>query len=299
MYVPWQASRFVPGESKEFGGGVLTSELRNVPNEMHQVDRNLALIEYLGFKASSRELRLQLPVASAIDTRQPVGATQSTGHVLLERAGLDSSRPFIILHPGASAEARRYPAVKFGKVAADLTARGHQVLITGVGSERETVEEVILDLPDYGTFPGGSEGQGRSVVAPLDLSILEFAEIVAGAACVICNNSLPLHLADAAGTPVVVLYSGTDLESQWRPRRSPHVLLRRPTPCHPCYLFRCPIELPCLDVEPEHVARAATDLLETCTASSSHVAKHPLHSQGRGASPPESFAHSLGSSRIV
>src|SRR5215469_6956092 len=37
-------------------------------------------------------------------------------------------------------------------------------------------------------------------------------------------------------------------------------LLRRETPCHPCYLFECPIGLPCLDIPPGKVAEAALAL---------------------------------------
>ena len=70
-----------------------------------------------------------------------------------------------------------------------------------------------------------------------------------------------MHLADAVRTPEVVLFSGTDYEEQWRPRSTAARLLRRPTPCHPCYLFECPIGLPCLDIAPEEVVAAAEALL--------------------------------------
>src|SRR5881275_1282862 len=40
------------GESKEFGGATLTSELRGAPDELHQAERNLRLVEHLGFVAN-------------------------------------------------------------------------------------------------------------------------------------------------------------------------------------------------------------------------------------------------------
>jgi hypothetical protein len=92
--------------------------------------------------------------------------------------------------------------------------------------------------------------------------LAEHAALVEAASVVICNNSLPLHLADACRTALVVLYSGTEWESQWEPRASHSVLLRRPTPCQPCYLFECPIGLPCLDIDPSEVAEAALALLQ-------------------------------------
>src|SRR5947209_11933519 len=72
------------GESKEFGGSTLTTELRGADDEMHQVERNLRLIERLGFVVKDRRLRLAL----AEEARQPLPS-------LLGRAGLGSECPFI------------------------------------------------------------------------------------------------------------------------------------------------------------------------------------------------------------
>ena len=77
----------------------------------------------------------------------------------------------------------------------------------------------------------------------------------------ICGNTMPLHLADALGTPVLALYSGTDYEEQWRPRATRSRLLRVATDCHPCYLFDCPIGQPCLDIPAGDVVAAAEQLL--------------------------------------
>ena len=84
------------GESKEFGGSTLTTELRGAPDELHQVERNLRLIEHLGFVVRDRQLAIVIPE----EARQAVP-------VLLERVGLDAEEPFLLLHPGASARARR------------------------------------------------------------------------------------------------------------------------------------------------------------------------------------------------
>jgi ADP-heptose:LPS heptosyltransferase len=75
------------------------------------------------------------------------------------------------------------------------------------------------------------------------------------------NNTSTMHIADATQTPSVILYSGTEQESQWQPRHTPHRLLRRPTVCSPCYAFTCPYDLQCLDISPAEVVEAALDLL--------------------------------------
>ncbi len=92
-------------------------------------------------------------------------------------------------------------------------------------------------------------------------AIAELAALVAASDLVVCGNSAALHLADALRRPVVAMYSGTELESQWRPRQAASILLRRETACSPCYRFECPFEMQCLDIEPSEVVDAALRLL--------------------------------------
>ena len=226
------------GESKEFGGSTLTTELKGSPDDLHQVERNLRLVEHLGFVARDRRLMLVLPEQA----RQAVPS-------LLERVGFDPAAPFLLVHPGASAQARRYPVERFGIVARLLTRRGWPILVTGVEREAVLLAELMQHAPDARCLVGGA-------------TLAEYAALVERAALVICNDTLPMHLADAVGTPEVVLFSGTDYEEQWRPRATAHRLLRRPTSCHPCYLFECPIGLPCLDISPEEVVENCDAVLE-------------------------------------
>lgn len=225
------------GESAEFGGSVLSSEVKGTPLSAYQAERNLRLVEHLGFVVKDRHL------AIALADEQRAAALQR-----LERAGIDPAQPFLLLHPGASAQARRYPAERFGQVVRLLQRRGWPVLVTGVARERELIERVRQAAP--------------AVAVLLDeTSLAEYAALVERAALVICNNTLPMHLAEALRTPALVIYSGTDYEEQWQPRATRTLLLRRETLCHPCYLFDCPIGLPCLDIPPEEVADAAMEML--------------------------------------
>ena len=236
------------GESKEFGGSTLTTELRGAPDELHQVERNLRLVEHLGFVVNDRQLEL----AISNEARAQVPE-------LLARAGIDLDAPFILLHPGASAKARRYLVERFGIVARLLTRRGWQVLVTGVEREVALIEELREHAPNAHYLIGGT-------------TLSEYAALIERAALVICNDTLPMHLADAVGTPEVVLFSGTDCEEQWRPRATRSRLLRRETPCHPCYLFDCPIGLPCLDISAEEVVEEVEILLAEVG-----VTKHAEH----------------------
>src|SRR5438105_15927411 len=48
------------GDAKEFGGSTLTTELRSAPDELHQVERNLRLVEHLGFVVRQRRLTVAI-----------------------------------------------------------------------------------------------------------------------------------------------------------------------------------------------------------------------------------------------
>ena len=237
------------GESKEFGGGTLSDELASAPDDLHQVERNLRLVECLGFTVRDRRIVIAIPT----EAHRSAGA-------LLRAHGIDPRRPYVLLHPGASAEARRYPPERFGEVARMVTDRGLPVLVTGTGREQATIDAVLERAP-------------RAVSLVDATSLTEYAALIEQASLVICGNTLPMHLADAVGTPVVALFAGTDLESQWRPRFAPSALLRRPTACRPCYLFTCPIGRACLDIPPGDVVVAAEELLHEPVTTAPAIAQ--------------------------
>ncbi len=227
------------GASKEREGGLLTHAPPNPPDECHQVERNLQLIEALGYPVADRRLAVRIPAeVAASAARQLAGA------------GLGPGAPFILLCPWASCQARTYFPDRFAVAARELAAvTGWPVVVGGAPRDRERSEPILSALGMRGI-----DLVGRTTVP-------ELAALVAASRLVLANDSLPMHLADALQTPAVILYSGTELESQWAPRHGPHRLLRRPTPCSPCYAFTCPYNLECLEFSPAVVVAEALSLL--------------------------------------
>lgn len=229
------------GQSKEKGNGILTTELVSGPDEVHQVERNLRLIEAVGFQVTDRRLALQIPAAAYQSAAERLAA-----------AGLAADSPYMLVSPWTSCQARTYFTDRFAAASRDLSQHtGWPVLVTGAARDRERSQPLLAALGDSGIDLIG------------DTSVPELAALVANARLVLANDSLVMHLADATRSPSVVLYSGTEYESQWQPRHSPHRLLRRPTPCSPCYAFNCPYNLECLDIPPEEVVAAGLALLQS------------------------------------
>ena len=227
------------GESKEWGGSVLTTEVPPAPDELHQVERNLRLIEHASFRVEDRSLGVSVPPRARKNTA-----------ALLEAYGVVPGTPYLLLCPWTSCQARTYASERFALAARRLSEEtGWPVVVSGTEADRARSDEL------FGTL----DGRSVDLVGATDLC--ELAALVEGARLVLTNNTSTMHLADALRAPSVVLFSGTELEEQWYPRDVPHRLLRRETFCSPCYTFTCPYHLECLDIPPKEVAEAGLSLL--------------------------------------
>jgi len=118
-----------------------------------------------------------------------------------------------------------------------------------------------------------SQAQARARIVDLAgaLTLGEFIALLDSASLLIANNSGPVHLAAALGTPVVDLYALTN--PQHTPWMTPHRVLYRDVPCRWCYRGDCPEgHHACLrGVPPAEVAQAARELLEPALAPPARV----------------------------
>jgi ADP-heptose:LPS heptosyltransferase len=227
------------GQSRDFGGALLSDVVQPPQDSTHQVDRNLHLVRGLGFTASSNRISVTIPR----------GARDALA-LKLRLKGLGLGLPFVVIHAGASCAARRYPAERFAEVGRLLgRALGWPLVLTGSDGEAELVAALARDI-----------GAGAIPLAG-QTTLPDLAALVERATAIITNNTFTMHLADAVDTPGVVLFSGTELIEQWRPRAAIIRMLQRPAPCSPCYRFECPYHLECLDVSPREVASTLLQLV--------------------------------------
>jgi len=204
----------------------------------HEVERQLDLVAAVGWHAADRRIRIDVPAAAA------AGAVQR-----LRLLGIDGQSRWAVLHPGASAPSRRYPLERFGAVIRTLAARhGWRFVLTGSRDELPLLEALRAEAPWNVVSLGG------------ELSLAELAALIARAPLLISNNTGPVHLAAAVGTPVVDLYALTN--PQHTPWQVPSKVLFHAVPCAPCYRSVCPERHHlCLEgVSPERVAAAALEL---------------------------------------
>ena len=205
----------------------------------HEVRRQLDLVAGLGATTTDERLCLAVPDAAraSVDAR-------------LARLGLDGDA-WVAVHPGAMAPSRRYPEESFAAALRVLgRRRGVRAVVTGSGDERDVAERVRA-----GAGPGAV-----SLAGELDLA--ELAALLERAPVLVSNNTGPVHVAAAVGTPVVDVYALTN--PQHTPWGVPARVLSHDVPCRWCHSSVCLTgHHDCVrKVAPEDVARAAEDLLD-------------------------------------
>lgn len=172
-------------------------------------------------------------------------------------------RPTVAVHPGANDARRRWPSERFAAVADALAERGARVVLVGVADEAPLTAAVAHSLRTPAVDLAGR------------LSLGGLTGLLSACALVVSNDSGPRHIAAAAGTATVSVYSCANLLS-FGPltRRWHRVAVSLRTACPACGADpargdRCEHgESLVTDVPVEYVRRAALDLYDAARAQS-------------------------------
>ena len=154
------------------------------PAGEYEQKQRLRLLEPLGIRMQPPALRTSL---GAEQVKKWAG--------WLTRSGL--SRPRIGLWPGARKHHTRWPASFFARLAERL--EGGRVVLWGPGEE-QLRDELVTGVPG-------------STAAPLT-DLADLAGLLRGLDLLVCNDTGPMHLAVAAGTPTVCLFT-SGKSSRW------------------------------------------------------------------------------------
>ncbi|MHC5212236.1 MAG: glycosyltransferase family 9 protein [Planctomycetota bacterium] len=209
------------------------------PSARHRVAQNLSLVAALGIPVTTAPSRppLHVPAPSA-----------ERADALVRSLG---EGPVVLLHPGTSAfgEFKRWPARHFGVLGEQLASRcGARLLVTGSPDEQALVASVRDSIPHAASIaPTGSLHDLSALLARVDL--------------VVAADSLPLHLANFHGTPVIGLYGPKD-PARTGPFFDRSRVVVAGVACSPCTLRRCTDRLCMERLAPAQVCGAAVQLLE-------------------------------------
>ncbi|MBI4468988.1 MAG: glycosyltransferase family 9 protein [Acidobacteria bacterium] len=173
--------------------------------EIHSVEQQLGLLKWLGVPVD--------PVPQA--SLHPSEAAKSHLTRRLARAGLRG--PFVLMHPAATLEGKRWSSTKFAQVVRHL-------------SNRHGLPTALVAAPHEGHILDAIKGfAGVPTFTFTDLPLQELVAISSMARLFIGNDSGPAHVAAAMRCPTVVVF-GASNPIVWRPwGMVPHVIVRTET----------------------------------------------------------------------
>ena len=201
------------------------------PTSAHQIHEYLHLAATLG--ASAEPLPPQLFVMS-----EEIEAAK-------KKFGLEKiSQPVFGLNPGAEyGPAKRWPVEKFIAAAKEIQQQTNCVwLVFGGKGDMETAGRIAAEIhpPSSILHPQNLAGQ---------TTLRELMALLKSCRVLLTNDTGPMHVAAALGTPVVVPFGSTspELTGPGLPGDPRHKLLKSDAPCSPCFLRECPIDFRCMN----------------------------------------------------
>ena len=173
---------------------------------------------------------------------------------LLSQYGIADTDLVIAIHPYSTVPAKCWDKKNFAYVADELKLRfSAKVAIIGSAQEGGSAIQLIA-LSKYPLLNLCGKFTLKQLAAFLQRSSL-----------LISNDSGPMHIGAAMGTPTVAIF-GRNIPGvspkRWGPWGNEHTVLYKDPGCNPCFDRNCPYKFKCLTaITPEEVIKAARKLL--------------------------------------
>ena len=204
--------------------------------EVHAVDRYLSVAKCVGCSVPDQ-------VRFAFTFTQE---DEGTVRMHLAKVGFRPRSRWAAMNVSARWPTKRWPGDSFAEVANRLLAEGWDgVILIGGAADRADAEAVVRAV----------RGRAANFAGQIPLSLLPL--LLREAGCLITNDSGPMHVAAAMGTPVVALFGPTS-EVRTGPYGTGHHVCSVSLPCRPCFSRTCrhTVHLECLTrITPAEVVR--------------------------------------------
>lgn len=220
---------------------LLTDKIKRSKEKLHQVDSYKKLLEPLGIPKSHTMPRLFISDNEQEESRE----------ILFQR-GYRRDRILIGMNPGSAyGPAKCWPQDRFQALAKRLLAIDNvSVVFFGDASGSNLVKSICSNLPKEAMDVAGVT------------SLRELACLIKECDLLVTNDSGPMHIAAAVGTPVVALFGSTDPEATGPFGQSESVITKRVS-CSPCLKRKCPIDFRCMmQISVEEVLQKIRDRLD-------------------------------------
>ena len=238
------------GYASDWRRPLLTRAVRRPRRTLHQASYYQHLVRELGMPNGPLEPIIRVPDPAIEEART----------ALIAR-GWDGARPLLAIAPGAAyGTAKRWLPRHFGSLLTRaIRDAGMHAVIVGSAADGETAQSVIAATGD------GERHRVIDLTGSTTLAAL--AGVMSLAAACVSNDSGPMHVAGAVGTPLAALFGPTrDHETAPLTRHAGQArVLVNDVWCRPCMFRECPIGHRCMKgLVPERVFDTVLALMGRC-----------------------------------
>jgi heptosyltransferase-1 len=209
---------FCSEDGREWNDRFQSERVRMPASVRHRMDKDVALLQPLGVEPPAElDFRLDVPEREREAARAFFGS-------------ISGGRPRIVLHPSTSVHGafKRWSPSRFAELGDRLhREHGATIVITFGPAERAIAEDVSRRMSE------------PAWIAPRCESLLGLAAVLAEADLVVGADTGPIHLAEAAGARVVIVFGPKDA-AVYGPRSPKSVAVHTAVPCSPCRRRSCP-----------------------------------------------------------
>jgi heptosyltransferase-2 len=245
-WIPWLAGIPVRIGYRRKSGWLLTHPHphRKQEGSKHEAVYSLELLSFFGIEPMAP--RPVVPVHP-----EAVGRIDR----LLSEASVRPGDRLVAIHPSASCISKRWMPERFAQVA-DRLSREHRLRVCLVAGTNDAgwARQVADAMQEHPLNLAGA------------LSIGELAALLRRCALLISNDSGPVHVAAAVGTPVIDIFGRNQRglsPLRWGPLGEGHVILHKDVGCVTCLAHRCDIGFLCLtSLSVDEVYAAAVSVLK-------------------------------------
>ena len=209
----------------------------------HEIDYTLDLLRYAGLDPKDRTL--YVPVNSRSEQKI---------EELFGKAGITKNDLCVGINPGASCASKRWGAEKFAEVAGRLRQKyGVKTVIIAGEADKGLGDKVSSILKEDCINLAGKT------------SVADVASVLRRMKLFISNDSGPVHISCAVGTPVVAIFGRSDRglsPRRWGPTGKSDIVLHKDVGCVECLAHNCKKGFQCLEaVTVDEVLAAAGKIL--------------------------------------
>jgi lipopolysaccharide heptosyltransferase II len=219
---------------------LVTDAVELPPEDAHRVDFFMNLGRPLGIATDDRNYEFFI---SDNDRKKAKG--------LLESEGIADSDKLVAINPGGNWNPKRWPVENFAEAADGLMEQHNaKIIISGAAKDMPLANDIA------------SRMKQRPAISCGKTTLKQAAAIFERSNLVIANDSGPMHIAVAMGTPTIALFGPTSPEITGPLGRGRCLILHEDVGCEiPCYNLSC-VQYRCMKaIRPGDILKAAGDLL--------------------------------------